>query len=734
MLTPEEQISIQKQFEDLLASCPRCQREEDRKLIEKAYKIAYEAHKGARRRSGEPYIIHPIAVAKIVSVDIGLGVKSVISALLHDVVEDTDMTLEDIERNFGAKIASIIDGLTKIGDVFDLNSSLQAENFRKMLLTMSEDIRVILIKLADRLHNMRTLDSMPVNKQIKIAGETAYLFAPLAHRLGLYSIKSELEDLSLKYRYPKAYAEIQERITETEPQRNEYINNFIRPISQKLKEQGFLFDISGRTKSIYSIWLKMQTKNVPFEEVYDLTAIRIVFDPSLDTPEKAQCWNIYAAVTELYVPKPDRIRDWLSQPKANGYEALHVTVMGASGNWVEVQIRSRRMDEIAERGYAAHWKYKQKNDQETELDKWLRKIREMLSNPNSDALEFLDDFKLNLFATEIMVFTPKGKMISLPKDSTALDFAYDIHSHVGNKALGAKVNHKLVPLNYKLNSGDQVEIITSDKQHPLPEWLDFVKTMKARSAIKYYFKTEIKDRVEKGKRELEEKLRAHNVIPSSRVFKKLLPAYDVTTKEQLYSKIGTGIITLDDLGDVLKRNSKNKLIHYWELAFDTITSDLPKINKKEPYLLREEDENAKISYTIAKCCNPIPGDDVIGYMDTNNSITIHKSKCFSALRLVSSQGERIVPTKWTTHKMNSFLERISLQGIDRFKMFHSLSAVISEDLAINIRNVNLSCHDGIFEGTIDVYVHNLSDLNNLITKILKIKGVDKAVRIENLEE
>lgn len=734
MLTPEEQISIQKQFEDLLESCQRCQREEDKQLIEKAYKIAYEAHKGARRRSGEPYIIHPIAVAKIVSVEIGLGVKSVISALLHDVVEDTDITLEDIERNFGSKIASIIDGLTKIGDVFDLNSSLQAENFRKMLLTMSEDIRVILIKLADRLHNMRTLDSMPVNKQIKIAGETAYLFAPLAHRLGLYSIKSELEDLSLKYRYPKAYSEIKERITETAPQRNEYINNFIDPIKKSLTEQGFVFEIAGRTKSIYSIWHKMQTKNVPFEEVYDLTAIRIIVDPTPETPEKAQCWNVYATVTEFYVPKPDRIRDWLSQPKANGYEALHVTVMGSGGNWVEVQIRSRRMDEIAERGYAAHWKYKQKNDQETELDKWLRKIREMLSNPNSDALEFLDDFKLNLFATEMMVFTPKGKMISLPKDSTALDLAYEIHSHVGNKALGAKVNHKLVPLNFKLHSGDQVEIITSDKQHPLHEWLEFVKTMKARSAIKNYFKVEIKNRVEKGKRELEEKLRAHNVSPSSRVFKKLLPAYDVSTKEQLYSRIGTGIISLDDLGDVLKRNSKNKLIHYWELAFDTITGELPKLNTKEPYLLRENDENAKGSYSIATCCNPIPGDDVIGYLDSNKAIIIHKTKCTTALRLVSSQGERIVPTKWTTHKMNSFLERVNIQGIDRFKMFHSLSAVISEDLAINIRNINLSCHDGIFEGTIDVYVHNLSDLTNLITKLLKIKGVEQVSRVENLEE
>jgi GTP diphosphokinase / guanosine-3',5'-bis(diphosphate) 3'-diphosphatase len=734
MLTPEEQIEIDKRFKDLLNSCPKCRNEEDKKLIEKAYKIAYEAHKDARRRSGEPYIVHPIAVAKIVSAEIGLGVKSVISALLHDVVEDTDLTLEDIDRNFGPKIASIIDGLTKIGDVFDRNSSLQAENFRKMLLTMSEDIRVILIKLGDRLHNMRTLGSMPVNKQIKIAGETAYLYAPLAHRLGLYSIKTELEDLSLKYRYPRAYDDIQELIEKTAPSRNEYITNFIDPIRKKLDEQGFTYDISGRTKSIYSIWNKMQTKNVPFEEIYDLSAIRIVFEPLPNLPEKAQCWNIYTQITDIYPPKPDRIRDWLSQPKANGYEALHVTVMGTGGNWVEVQIRSQRMDEVAERGYAAHWKYKQNYPQETELDKWLKKIREMLASPNSDALEFLDDFKLNLFATEIIIFTPKGKMISLPKDATALDFAYEIHSHIGNKALGAKVNHKLVPLNFKLQSGDQIEIITSDKQHPLHEWLDFVKTMKARTSIKNYFKAETKNRVEKGKRELEEKLHKHNVAPSSRVFKKLLPAYEVSTKEELYSKIGMGIISLDDLGDILKSSSKNKLIHYWKLAFDTITGEAPKIDTKNPYLLRESDENDSISYTIAKCCNPIPGDDVIGYKDLNGNIIIHKTKCPNALRLVSSQGERIVPTKWITHKVSSFLETISIQGIDRFGIFSSIVTLISKDLSVNIRNVQLSSHDGIFEGNFDIYVHNLEDLNTMIENLLKIRGLEQAARVEKLEE
>jgi GTP pyrophosphokinase len=478
----------------------------------------------------------------------------------------------------------------------------------------------------------------------------------------------------------------------------------------------------------------MQTKNVPFEEIYDLSAIRIVFDPLPNLPEKAQCWNIYTQITDIYPPKPDRIRDWLSQPKANGYEALHVTVMGTGGNWVEVQIRSRRMDEVAERGYAAHWKYKQNYPQETELDKWLKKIREMLASPNSDALEFLDDFKLNLFATEIIIFTPKGKMVSLPKDATALDFAYEIHSHIGNKALGAKVNHKLVPLNFKLQSGDQIEIITSDKQHPLHEWLDFVKTMKARTSIKNYFKAENKNRVEKGKQELEEKLHQHNVAPSSRVFKKLLPAYEVSTKEELYSKIGMGIISLNDLGDILKSSSKNKLIHYWKLAFDTITGEAPKIDTKNPYLLRESDENDSISYNIAKCCNPIPGDDVIGYKDFNGSIVIHKTKCPNALRLVSSQGDRIVPTKWITHKVSSFLETISIQGIDRYNIFSNIVSLISKDLSVNIRNIKLSSHDGIFEGTFDIYVHNLEDLTSLIDNLLKIKGVEQTTRIEKLEE
>jgi GTP pyrophosphokinase len=736
MLTAEENAIINKEFEILLNSCIRCQTQEDKDTITRAFSIAYEAHKGARRRSGEPYIMHPLAVARIVSEEIGLGVKSITASLLHDVVEDTDLTLEDIERNFGSKTAAIVDGLTKIGEVFDRNSSLQAENFRKMLLTLSDDVRVILIKLADRLHNMRTLDSMPINKQLKIAGETSYLFAPLAHRLGLYAIKSELEDLSLKYRYPKAYNEISKRLNDSEQKRNEYIRIFSEPIIKKLNENDITYELTGRTKSIYSIWNKMQNKNVPFEEIYDIAAIRIIIDPNPDLPEKTQCWNVYTLITEIYLPKPDRIRDWLSAPKANGYEALHSTVMGPGGNWVEVQIRSQRMDDIAEHGYAAHWKYKQNNNQESELDKWLKKIREMLSNPNSDALEFLDDFKMTLFATEMVVFTPKGEMVTLPVDATALDFAYEIHSHIGNKALGAKVNHKLAPLNFKLRSGDQVEIITSEKQKPMREWLNFVKTVKARQSITNFFKAENKNRVEKGKQKLEEKLRECNVSPSSRVFKKLLPAFDCTNKEELYSKIGMGAISLDVLSDILKKNSKNKFIQYWQLAFGATkdeTDEPVSIDKKKPFLLSESTDQSNITYTIASCCNPIPGDDVIGFQNTTDGLVVHKTRCKVAMRLIASQGNNVIQTKWTTHKMKSFLERINIQGIDRFNIFNAIINTISQELTVNIRNINLASHDGIFEGHIDVYVHNLSDLNLLISTLNKVKGVEQVRRIENFE-
>jgi GTP pyrophosphokinase len=744
-LTQEEEIYIKKQFDELVKNCVRCDNPEDRTLIEKAFRIAYNAHKEMRRRSGEPYILHPLSVARIVTEEIGLGVKAIVSALLHDVVEDTDYTLEEIERNFGPKIAVIIDGLTKIGELYDSNSSLQAENFRKMLMTLSDDVRVILIKLADRLHNMRTLGSMPRDKQIKIASETIYLYAPLAHRLGLYTMKTELEDLSLRYRYPEKYFELEQKVIESEPHRVAFIEEFAEPIKEKLDKQGLVNEISGRPKSIYSVWNKIQAKHIPFEEIYDLFAIRIVFDPLPDIPEKTQCWNVYSIITDIYTPKPDRIRDWVSTPKANGYEALHITVMSPQGRWVEVQIRSRRMDEIAEKGYAAHWKYKQTGSQDSELDKWLKKIRELLLNPNSNALEFIDDFKLNLFSSEIHVFTPKGELKTLPKDATTLDFAYEIHSQIGHKAIGAKVNHRLVPLNYKLSSGDQVEIITSDKIRLQKEWLDFVNTAKAKTAIKNALKSDTKNRIEMGKSMLEQKLKELNLVPNSHIFHKIFPSYEVSNKEELYSKIGSEIIKLDELPKILKKNSKNKWIRYWEITLGIGNENSPAEEEKEnipktsytsksPFILSENVDEKTSTYSIAKCCNPLPGEDVIGYRNSNNSIIIHRSKCPNAVKLLSSQSDQIVPTRWTTHKILSFLVKVSIQGIDRFGMFNNITTVVSKELSINMRTVNLSSHDGIFEGSMELYVHSINDLNKLVINLGKIKGVEKVSRIENAEE
>jgi len=707
-------------------------------MIIKAFHFANEAHEYQKRKSGEPYILHPIAVARIVAEEMGLGTVSICAALLHDVVEDTEYTLENIENQFGEKIASIIDGLTKIAEVFDRESSLQAENFRKMLLTLSNDVRVILIKLADRLHNMRTLSSMPPTKRMKISGETIYLYAPMAHRLGLYAIKTELEDLSLKYRHPKIYNEIEKKIRLNEKRRITEINRFSLPIIEKLDKTGLNYEINGRPKSIYSIWNKMQTKRVSFEEVYDLLAIRIIFEPLKDIPEKTQCWNIYSLITDIYIPKPDRLRDWVSKPKVNGYEALHVTVMGPGGKWAEVQIRSTRMDEIAERGYAAHWKYKNVESHESELDLWIKRIREMLEDPNSNALEFLDEFKLNLFAAEIMVFTPKGHIKSLPKNATALDFAYEIHTEIGNKAIGAKVNHKLVPLSYTLKSGDQVEIITSNKQKPQRDWLQFITTAKAKSSVTKTFKAETKNRIDIGKQKLEERLGELNVRPSSRVFRKLLPAYDVLNKDELYSKIGTGIITLDDLKKVLRKKSKSKFINYWIPQFAKQKPDpepekhknKKKANFKTTFVIREEIDSYELTYKLAQCCSPIPGDEVIGYRDSLDMVVIHKSKCPEAVKLLSSHGDRIVPAKWTAHKILSYLARIRMIGIDKVGMINDITNIISKQLTINIRSVNIEVHDGIFEGSIDLYVHNTADLNNLILNLSKIKGVDTVNREE----
>jgi guanosine-3',5'-bis(diphosphate) 3'-pyrophosphohydrolase len=589
----EDKLRIQSEYETLVNNLVRCKKEGDRELIDKAFRIANEAHWNMRRKSGEPYIIHPISVAKIVNQEIGLGAKSIAVALLHDIVEDTDYTLEDIEREFDPKIASLIDGLTKISGTYnkESSSSMQAENFRKMLLTLSDDLRVILIKIADRLHNMRTLDSMPEHKKMKVAGETIFLYAPLANRLGLYAIKSELEDLSFKFRQPQIYEEIAAKLKHSERKYISIINKFSLPIIERLTQAGLKFDISGRPKSIFSIWKKMQAKNVPFEEIYDVLAVRIVFEPQDNIPEKTQCWNIYSMITDAYLPKPDRLRDWVSRPKPNGYEALHVTVMGPEGKWVEIQIRSKRMDEIAERGYAAHWKYKGDEAQESELDKWIKKI---LENPLEDPIEFLDEFKMNLFSSEIMVFTPKGTLVSLPKGASALDFAYEIHTEVGNKAIGAKINYKLNPINAILMSGDQVEIITSDIAKPEREWLSFVRTSKAKVAIKNALKSDSKDNLQQGIEILDGKLKEIGLTANPEVIKSLVKHYDTSTRDDLYYGIGIGKINIDDLKKILKKTPAPNVIKYWELKLigskkqkKNDTGQKNKIDNSAPFLLRE---------------------------------------------------------------------------------------------------------------------------------------------------
>lgn len=732
----KEEEQIQEELQAILKNCTHCKDQKDEQLIMKAFRMANEAHKGMRRKSGEPFIMHPLAVARIVSEEIGMGVTSTISAILHDVVEDTELTIENIENAFGKKVATIVDGLTKISGVFDKESnSLQAENFRKMLLTLSDDVRVIIIKLADRLHNMRTLDSLPRKKQVKISGETIYLYAPLAHRLGLYNIKTEMEDLSLMYRYPEVYTEISEKIALSEKKRTQLINHFSIPIISRLDQSGFTFNISGRSKSIYSIYQKMQQKNVSFEEIYDLFAIRIVFDPKPGIPEKTQCWDIYSNITDIYPPKPDRIRDWVSTPKANGYEALHTTVMGPNGKWMEVQIRSRRMDEIAERGFAAHWKYKTEGAQDTELDKWIKNIRAMLEKPNSDAMEFLDEFKLNLFASEIMVFTPKGNIVTLPADATALDFAYEIHSEIGNSAIGAKINHKLLPLNTKLSSGDQVEILTAEGRKPSIEWNDQVTTVKAKSAIKAALKAESKNRIEGGKLMLETKLKELNLSPSGRVFKKILPAYNSSNKDELYSKIGSGIVSLENLKNVLAKNTKNKWVRVWDLSLGRPTVQ-PKSEEQETHdekgrlLLKENIDEEQQNYELASCCNPIPGDEVIGEQQDDGLIVIHRTDCGDAIKIMSSQGDRLVTVSWTQHKVFSYLARIHLSGWDRFGVYNSITNTIAQEFNISMRTINLHGHDGIFDGTIDLYVHNARDLNNLIMNLVKLKGVESVHRVE----
>lgn len=728
----KDELMVQQQFDELLERCASiCKSEEDYDRIRQAFYFANEAHKGVKRHSGEPYITHPLSVARIVVVEIGLGVKSVQAALLHDVVEDTDYTVDDIEHRFGAKVASMVDGLTKLEGAFSQDISKQAENFKKMLLTLSDDIRVCLIKIADRLHNMRTLGSMPKHKQMKIASETIYLFAPLAHRLGLYTIKTEFEDLSLKYRFPDEYNQIKQKLEDTELQRLQFIEKFNPPIVEKLKENNIEFEISGRVKSIYSIWKKMKRKQVSFEEIYDLFAIRIVFKPSPLIPEKSQCWHVYSLITDIYKPKPDRIRDWVNIPKANGYEALHCTVMGPEGVWAEVQIRSERMNEIAERGFAAHWKYKTEGKgggeaRDNELDHWLGQLREALNSPSEDAVEFMDNFKMNLQVSEIVVFTPNGESKTMPKGATVLDFAYDIHSKIGNRAIGAKVNYKITPLYAEIHTGDQIEILTSQNAHPQVEWLDHITTAKARTHIKQFLKRDGENNIVKGQELFEAEMKKLGVPLQARVFRKILPAYHSSSKDEFYSKLGAGIIRLDGLDKILKQNSASKIMKYWTLQFANPFRFLGS-SSNEDHPKKESDD---YQYVMAECCNPIPGDEVVGFKTEDGKVEVHKKNCHNAVKLSAQHGDRIVPAKWSSEKVMSYLAVIEVRGIDRVGILYDLAKIISGELSVNIRELHIHSHDGIFEGTISLYVRSSEDLKVIMDKVRSAKGVEKVNRTE----
>ena len=744
--SPQDEILIEEKWQELVDACCKnrvCRKDDDWDFVRRAYFLAKEAHKGVRRKSGEPYVIHPIEVALIAVREIGLGKKSVVAALLHDVVEDTEYTVEDIERLFSPKIASMVDGLTKMSGVFNADSSEQAEYFRKVLLTLSDDVRVIIIKIADRLHNMRTLGVMPHHKQIKITSETIYLFVPLAYRLGLHAIKSELEDLCMRYRFPEEYETIRRKIDETEPERQQYIERFMAPIRNVLDQNKFQYEMTARVKSVYSIWNKMRRKEIPFEEVYDLFAIRIVFKTLPFPSEKTQCWQIYSCVTDIYTPKPDRLRDWISIPKSNGYEALHSTVMGPDGIWVEVQVRTERMDDIAERGFAAHWKYKHASisQEEDGLDKWLRKVREALSSPTESALEFLDNFKLSLYTSDIVVFTPKGDAHTLPNGASVLDFAYDIHTKIGNHAIGAKINHKMMPVTTRLNTGDQVEIITADSMHPKAEWLDVVVTSKARQSIQDWLKSERQDNIEHGMHLLEERLSEYNVTLSGRVLRKLMPAYDCRNKDELYSKIGAGIITLDNLDTLLKENSSTKISKFWRLLLpgssepQDVDIDLDDVAPTLDDTIHSDRGAAEPSYVMAECCEPIPGDKVVGYRDPESGrVIIHKSTCDTLIKLAAQFGKNIIKEqdiKWSQQKAVSYLASVEVQGVDRAGIILDLTKLITLDFNINMRTINIHSHDGIFEGTISMYVKDIDSLNVLLDNIRHIKGVDRVKRLLN---
>jgi guanosine-3',5'-bis(diphosphate) 3'-pyrophosphohydrolase len=727
-----EKQEILKRYRALLRASKSTLQKGDKRMIRKAFDMALESHKDMRRKSGEPYIYHPIAVAQIAAEEIGLGTTSIVCALLHDVVEDTDVTLDDIEQEFGKKVAKIIDGLTKISGVFDTNSSLQAENFRKMLLTLADDVRVILIKLADRLHNMRTMEFMPRDKQLKLSSETVYLYAPLAHRLGLYAIKSELEDLSMKYMERETYQFIKNKLNEKKTEREKFIRDFIEPVKKVLAGQDLEADLFGRPKSIHSIWNKMKKKSIPFEEVYDLFAIRVILDSAPEN-EKADCWKAYSIVTDLYRPNPDRLRDWISSPKANGYESLHTTVMGPRGQWVEVQIRTKRMNEIAEKGFAAHWKYKEATT-DSGLDLWVQKVRDMLKNPDSNALEFLDDFKMNLFSDEIFIFTPKGALIQLPLNATALDFAFEIHTDVGASCIGAKVNHKLVPLSYKLQNGDQVEVITSSKQVPKEDWLSFVVTAKAKAKIKSALKEEKRKVAEDGKEILERKLKSLKITYNSENIHKLSYYFKLASTQDLFFNIAKGLIDMKDLKEYQLSEKVVENKPQDRIENEQLQGLLRNIKAKDSDMLLIGEDMQKIDYKLANCCNPIPGDDVFGFVTVSDGIKIHRTNCPNAAKLMANYGYRIVKARWTNQQELAFLTGLRIVGIDDVGLINKLTTVISHDFKVNMRSITVDSDNGIFEGSIMVYVNDTQHLDNLIKRLKTVNGVTDVTRFDAVIE
>jgi len=732
----QEKKLILREYRGLLRALKSRLKKGDKKTVRRAFEIASEAHRDMRRKSGEPYIFHPIAVARIVVEEVGLGVTSACCALLHDVVEDTEITLQDIEAEFGTIYSKIIDGLTKISNIVDTSAteSMQAENFRKILLTLADDPRVILIKMADRLHNMRTLSSMARQKQLKIASETSYIYAPLAHRLGLYEIKTEFEDLALKYTEPEIYVDIAQKLQESKKERTRYINEFIRPIREELEENGLVFRIFGRPKSIHSIYNKMKKKKVEFNEVYDLFAIRIIVDAPKEK-EKAECWKVYSFITNHYAPNPDRSRDWISFPKSNGYESLHTTVMGPGGRWVEVQIRSERMNEIAEKGLAAHWKYKDGNTQDSKLDLWLKHIAEVLNNPDTDTVDFVKDFKLDLFTEEIYVYTPKGQMRVLPQGATALDLAFDIHSELGARCIGTKINYKLAPISQVLKNGDQVEVITSSKQKPSEDWLHFVVTAKAKSRIKYYLREEKREKAETGKEIFLKKLRHTEIPPGNQHFiHEIINHYKYSNPTDFYYAVAVGNIDLKDLKDFTVKG--DKLIHKDKLREKEQPVPPPHHTETEIKPSKEEliifgESSDKILYELAMCCQPIPGDDVFGFITTGKGMIIHRTNCPNAAHLMANYAHRVVKTKWAKNKEISFLTGVKLTGLDDVGIIQGITNIITGDMKLNMRSISIDSTDGVFEGTIMVFVHDKEEFDVLCEKLSNIRGISKVERIDS---